>query len=272
FDDPILILEILSRRFLLRGIYLITGASKDGDGDTSFQWSQFTTQCSHLMFLKQHIPTPHNSPLHAVYSYGSDEGSLKLFELTNLVTKLSKRIGVLKNDLKKTKLTYSAAVTKLILRVKKLEFKSRLGKQGREQGLSFLKMIKMLKMILPNRGGNYLIEKGSAEVSTAGATKGTASKVPVVSTAKENINTAGRTVTYRRRSEEKRTRKDKGKAIMIESEPKKKSKKELEQEKLSFAKAIRLQERMDEEQRAQIARDEEIARQWDKEERQRAMS
>ncbi|GJV71092.1 hypothetical protein Tco_1491087 [Tanacetum coccineum] len=50
FDDPILILEILSRRFLLRGIYLITGSSKDGDGDTSFQWSQFTTQCSHLMF------------------------------------------------------------------------------------------------------------------------------------------------------------------------------------------------------------------------------
>ncbi|GJW91997.1 zinc finger, CCHC-type containing protein [Tanacetum coccineum] len=50
FDDPILILEILSRRFILRGIYLITGSSKDGDGDTSFQWSQFTTQCSHLMF------------------------------------------------------------------------------------------------------------------------------------------------------------------------------------------------------------------------------
>ncbi|GJS30988.1 ribonuclease H-like domain-containing protein [Tanacetum coccineum] len=38
-----------------------------------------------------------------------------------LVTKLSERIGVLEDDLKKTKLTYSAAVTKLILRVKKLE-------------------------------------------------------------------------------------------------------------------------------------------------------
>ncbi|GJZ61847.1 reverse transcriptase domain-containing protein [Tanacetum coccineum] len=65
-------------------------------------------------------------------------------------------------------------------------------------------------------------EKGSAEVSTAGATKGTASEVPVVSTAEENISTAGRTVTYSRRSEEKRTRKDKGKAIMTESEPKEK--------------------------------------------------
>ncbi|GKA03396.1 hypothetical protein Tco_0676177 [Tanacetum coccineum] len=66
--------------------------------------------------------------------------------------------------------------------------------------------------------------------------------------------------------------KDKGKAIMTEPEPKKKSKKELEQERLSFAEAIRLQEQMDEEQRAQIARDEEIARQWDEEERQKAMS
>ncbi|GJY04176.1 hypothetical protein Tco_0370116 [Tanacetum coccineum] len=27
------------------------GSSKDGDGDTSFQWSQFTTPFSHLMFL-----------------------------------------------------------------------------------------------------------------------------------------------------------------------------------------------------------------------------
>ncbi|GJZ70741.1 hypothetical protein Tco_0634592 [Tanacetum coccineum] len=64
-------------------------------------------------------------------------------------------------------------------------------------------------------------EKGSAEVSTAGATKGTASEVPVVSTAEENIL--------------------------------KKSKKEIEQERLSFAEAIRLEEQMNEEQRAQIA-------------------
>ncbi|GKB60698.1 hypothetical protein Tco_0916884, partial [Tanacetum coccineum] len=33
------------------------GSSKDGDGDTSFQWSQFTTPCSHLMFLINDIMT-----------------------------------------------------------------------------------------------------------------------------------------------------------------------------------------------------------------------
>ncbi|GKE03343.1 hypothetical protein Tco_1395361, partial [Tanacetum coccineum] len=86
------------------------------------------------------------------------------------------------------------------------------------------------------------------------------------------LSTAGVTVTYTRRSVEKRSRQDKGKAIMIESEPKKKSKKELKQERLSFAEAIRLEEQMNEEQRAQIARDEKIARQWDEEERQRAMA
>ncbi|GKD94990.1 hypothetical protein Tco_1374827, partial [Tanacetum coccineum] len=111
-------------------------------------------------------------------------------------------------------------------------------------------------------------EKASDEVSTAGAKKGTAiEEVPIVSTAEVSLSTAGGTVTYTRRSAEKRSRQDKGKTIMIEEEPKKKSKKELEQESLSYAEAIRLEEQMNEEQRAQIARDEEIARQWDEEER-----
>ncbi|GJV13056.1 hypothetical protein Tco_1354597 [Tanacetum coccineum] len=251
---------------------------------------------------EQHIPTPHDSPLHAVHSHGSDEGSLKLNELTNLVTKLSDRVAVLEDDLRKTKKTYSSALTKLILRVKKLEARVKIGKsrkrakvvlseddadvqddsskQGRKlsdaevQEKASTETEPIIQEVTPteviqDQGSS---EKGSAEISTAGATKGTASEVPVVSTAEENISTAGRTVTYRRRSEEQRTRKDKGKAIMTESEPKKKSKKELEQERLSFAEAIRLEEQMNEEQRAQIARDEEIARQWDKEERQRAMS
>ncbi|GJW88491.1 hypothetical protein Tco_0163831 [Tanacetum coccineum] len=74
------------------------------------------------------VPSPNESPLHVVYSHGSDEGRLKLNELTNLVTKLSERIGVLEDDLKKTKQTYSCAFTKLILRVKKLETTIKTGK------------------------------------------------------------------------------------------------------------------------------------------------
>ncbi|GJT09151.1 hypothetical protein Tco_0843613 [Tanacetum coccineum] len=235
---------------------------------------------------EQHILTPHDSPLYAVHSHGSDEGSLKLIELTNLVTKLFERIGVLEDDLKKTKLTYSAVVTKLILRVKKLETQVKgarvilseddedveddSSKQGRK--LSDTEAQKKASTetepIIPEVTPTEVIqdqgssEKGNYEVSTAGATKGTASEALIISTAEENISTTGRTVTYRIMSEEERTRKDKGKAIMTEPELKKKSNKELEQERLSFVEAIRLQERMDEEQRVQITWDEEIARQY----------
>ncbi|GKF47166.1 hypothetical protein Tco_0136968, partial [Tanacetum coccineum] len=70
---------------------------------------------------EHHIPTPNESPLYAVHLHGSDYGSLKSNELTNLVTKLSDRIRVLEDDLKTTKQTYSSTFTKLILRVNKLE-------------------------------------------------------------------------------------------------------------------------------------------------------
>ncbi|GJR55469.1 putative ribonuclease H-like domain-containing protein [Tanacetum coccineum] len=74
--------------------------------------------------------------------------------------------------------------------------------------------------------------------------------------------------SYDRSAEE---RKNKGKGNNTDEEPKKKSKKELEQERLSFAEAIRIEEQMHEEQRAQIARDAEIARQWEEEEKKKAM-
>ncbi|GJV56048.1 hypothetical protein Tco_1457053 [Tanacetum coccineum] len=251
---------------------------------------------------EHHLPTPNESPIHVVHSHGSDEGRLKLNELTDLVTKLFDRIGVLEDDLKTTKQTYSSAFTKLILRVKKLEAQIKIGKARRrakivhsddediaddssKQGriLSDAEVQEkasnetepVIQDVTPTEviQDQESSEKGSAEVSTAGAKKGTASEeVPIVSTAEVNLSTAGGTVTYSRRSEEQRKRKDKGKAIMTESEPKKKSKKELEQERLSFAEAIRLEEQMNEEQRAQIARDEEIVRRWEEEERQRAMS
>ncbi|GKC12104.1 hypothetical protein Tco_1008886 [Tanacetum coccineum] len=251
---------------------------------------------------EHHVPKPHDSPLHAFHSHGSDKGSLKLNELMNLVTKLSDRIEVLEADLMTTKKTYSSSYTKLILRVKKLEARVKIGKarrqarvvlsddedleddsskqgrklldaEGQEKASTeselFIQEVTPTEIIQTQEGS----EKVSDEVSTAGVKQGTASEeVPIVSTAEVNLSTAGGTVTYTRRSAEKRSRQDKGKAIMIESEPKKKSKKELEQERLSYAEAIRLEEQMNEEQRAQIARDEEIARQWDEEERKRAMA
>ncbi|GKF57364.1 hypothetical protein Tco_0170901, partial [Tanacetum coccineum] len=132
----------------------------------------------------------------------------------------------------------------------------------------FIQEVTLTEVIHDQEGSG----KASDEVSTAGLKKGTASQeVPTVSTADVNISTAGGTVTYSRRSAEKKSKQDKGKAILIEEEPKKKSKKELELEILSYAEVLRLEEQMNEEQRAQIARDAEIARQWEEEEKKRAM-
>ncbi|GJW71036.1 hypothetical protein Tco_0127953 [Tanacetum coccineum] len=250
---------------------------------------------------EQHLPTPYDSHLHDVHSHGSDEGSVKLKELMNLITTLSDRIGILEADLMKTNKTYSSAYTKLILRVKKLESQIKIGKarkqarvvlsddeafeddsskQGRKLSDEevqekastdtelFIQEVTPTEVIQDQEGSG----KASDEVSTARAKKGTASEeVPIVSTAEVNLSTAGGTVTYSRRSAEKRSRQDKGKAILIEEEPKKKSKKELEQERLSYAKSINMKEQMNENKDNQIARDEEIARQWDEEERKRAM-
>ncbi|GJT49299.1 hypothetical protein Tco_0975456 [Tanacetum coccineum] len=259
---------------------------------------------------EDHVSPPNESPLHVVHSHKSDEGSLKLHELTNLVTQLSDKIGVLETDLKTTKLTYSSAFTKLILRVKKLEKQVKTGKarrkakivlsededvqddsskQGRmlsddQEGVEWIPDVQTevqdkevqdkasdeTELVVQEETPTEVIqdqessEKGQSEVSTAGAT-GTASEVLIVSTAEVDISTAGRVVYSRRSSRE--TRQDKGKAILTELEPKKKSKKELEQERLSLAEAIRIQEQIDEEQRAQIARDEEIAKQWQEQER-----
>ncbi|GJW06299.1 hypothetical protein Tco_1451827 [Tanacetum coccineum] len=66
---------------------------------------------------------PQDSPLLRVNTHGSDEGSMTLQELMVLCTTLSKKVESLETDLKQTKLTYGAAYTKLIKKVKKLENK-----------------------------------------------------------------------------------------------------------------------------------------------------
>ncbi|GJV61437.1 hypothetical protein Tco_1467537 [Tanacetum coccineum] len=222
-----------------------------------------------------HVISPNESPLYAVHSHGSNDGSFKLNELTNLVTKLSERIGVLEDDLKKTKQTYSSAFTKLILRIKKLETTVKTGKARKrarvvlsedeeddssKQGRKISDIDEDLNTYFAQDDevvhDQDTAKEGQPEDSTAGITVSTA---PInISTARETHSTAGR-VVYGRRSKE--ARKDKGKAIMTEPEPEKKSKKLLEQERLGLEEAIRLQKQVDEEEKAQIARDEEIARQ-----------
>ncbi|GKC49353.1 hypothetical protein Tco_1072098, partial [Tanacetum coccineum] len=74
---------------------------------------------------------PHDSPLPVGHTPRSDESRLKHDELMELVTKLSDRVVAVEEDLKQTKKTYSTALTKLVLKVKKLEKQVRSGKAKR---------------------------------------------------------------------------------------------------------------------------------------------
>nr|GEU37719.1 ribonuclease H-like domain-containing protein [Tanacetum cinerariifolium] len=62
---------------------------------------------------------------------GSEESIMILNELTVLCTSLSKKVESLESDLKQTKLTYSVAYSKLIMKVKKLKHKVKLSKARR---------------------------------------------------------------------------------------------------------------------------------------------
>ncbi|GJW55835.1 hypothetical protein Tco_0099920 [Tanacetum coccineum] len=203
------------------------GYNTDSD-KLNFQkgWVSFSPQWR----AEHHFPTPHDSPLHAVHSHGSDEGRLQLNELMNLVTKLSDRIGALEGSKKlesQLKTRKARRKARVVLSDDEV-IQDDSSKQGRKLSKEevqekasietklFIQEVTLTEVIQAQEGS----EKESDEVSIAGAKKGTASEeAPIVSTSEVNLSTAGQTVTYSRRSAEKRSRQDEGKAIMIESEP-----------------------------------------------------
>ncbi|GJU91911.1 hypothetical protein Tco_1304334 [Tanacetum coccineum] len=155
----------------------------------------------------------------------------------NLVTKLSDRIGVLEDDLKKTKKTYSSAYTKLILRVKKLESQIKTGKARRKA-----RVVLSDDEVIEDDSSKQGRKLSDAEVQEKASTETKLFIQEVTPTeviqdqgssekGSAEVSTAGATVTYTRRSVEKSSRQDKGKAIMIESEPKKKQWDEEERQK-----------------------------------------
>ncbi|GJX73219.1 hypothetical protein Tco_0311814 [Tanacetum coccineum] len=64
---------------------------------------------------------PHDSPFLGGHTPRSDEASKKLYELTELCTKLSDKVTSLEDDLKQTKKLYGKDLTKLAKKVKQLE-------------------------------------------------------------------------------------------------------------------------------------------------------
>nr|GEW90578.1 retrovirus-related Pol polyprotein from transposon TNT 1-94 [Tanacetum cinerariifolium] len=199
----------------------------------------------------------------------------------------------LQSDLQQKKLTYGAAYTKLILRVKKLEHKVETSqhrtrtrvvlstdeedledpsKQGR-------KIVKIDEnpfiSLVQNERTSWIQEDYEIQGRTSADTEILLDQEEPtelvedlvsgemgekeISTVIPEVSTAAENLVYIRRSPEKR--KDKGKAIMKEDKSiQKKSKKQLEQEILRHEKAIRLQEHIFEEEIQRIARDAKIAK------------
>ncbi|GJZ48386.1 hypothetical protein Tco_0602218, partial [Tanacetum coccineum] len=188
-------------------------------------------------------PTPHESPLKSVHSLGRDEGSLSLNELTVLCTNLSNKVTSLEVELAQTKQTYSNALTRLIKRVKKLEQTIKTSKDRRkariivseEEDIAENSSKQGRKISDIDEDPNILLKKGSGEkgqpeVTTTDTALNTAGVSISTASATHVVSTAGR-IVYIRRSAEKR--KDKGK--------------------------------IDEEERAKITRDVEIAKQLQEE-------
>ncbi|GJX27275.1 putative ribonuclease H-like domain-containing protein [Tanacetum coccineum] len=186
---------------------------------------------------------PHDSPLLRVHTLGSDEGSMQQNELIDLVTKLKDRVEVLENDLKQTKKVYSSAITKLIIRVKKLEKKVKSNKARRrarivvsededaeedssKQGRKISQIDKdpTISLVQFEQDMEYDFDVNTAEgftttsvpVTTAGIKISTANILVSTASVTLKVSTPAKNLVYIRRSAEKR--KDKGKAIMKEDE------------------------------------------------------
>ncbi|GJS73943.1 hypothetical protein Tco_0706784 [Tanacetum coccineum] len=183
-------------------------------------------------------PMPYELPLQSVYSLRRDEGCLLLNELTDLCTSLSKKVESLESELKQTKQTYNDALTKLIKRgrslIKELDLDARISlvpphaaDQRRfdethisdqpEEQLGVFSAATALADVARRRQSVENVQTYTRirrEVSTGSGGVSTASRL--VSTASELDSTAGVKA------------KDKGKAIMHESEPPKKIKKRVQ--------------------------------------------
>ncbi|GJU97654.1 hypothetical protein Tco_1326925 [Tanacetum coccineum] len=210
----------------------------------------------------ERVPTPpYDSPLLRVNTLRSDEGNMKLQELMVLCTKLSDRVLALEIDLRQTKKVYGAAYTKLIMKVKKLDKTVNSQEDQAEDQLGVLSAAKVLadaakKNIKTYTRRRRAVSTGSSRVSTTSR---------LFSTAEESVSTAGASMPVSTVGMVQEVNisipspvvvKDKGKGITTESEDEqtKRTKIQLEQERLGHEVVVRLQEELDEEERQRMAR------------------
>ncbi|GJS82609.1 hypothetical protein Tco_0749150 [Tanacetum coccineum] len=186
------------------------------------------------------LSMPHDSPLPRVHTLGSDEGRMQHNELMDLVTKLSDRVVALETELQQTKKVYGAAFTKLIQKGRKI------AEIDQDPDISLVQHDAEVQGRHEHDMESDFEFTAAEEVYTA--KKGVSTTKPV-STVGASVSTAGAS-----------SAKEKGKAIMEEVETiQTKTKLQLEQERLSYEEALRLQAEIDEEERQRITRVQEEA-------------
>ncbi|GJU25745.1 hypothetical protein Tco_1164366 [Tanacetum coccineum] len=185
---------------------------------------------------------PHDSPLLGGHTPGSDEGSMTLHELTVLCTILSNKVDSLETELKQTKQTYGAALTKLIKKAKKLEQTVKTIQARRrakivssqedqsEDQLGVLSATKVLTDAAKKNVNTYTRRRRAVSTGSEGVS--TASRI--FSTTEESVSTARASMPVSTASmiqqvniiipSSSETTKDKGKSIMQESKQPKKIK------------------------------------------------
>ncbi|GJZ48203.1 putative ribonuclease H-like domain-containing protein, partial [Tanacetum coccineum] len=189
---------------------------------------------------------PHESSLHSVHSLRRDGGSLSLNELTVMCTSLAKKIEGLESELQQIKTTYSKVLTKLILRVKKLEKQVKTTTSRRKTRIV---LSEDEDAAADSSKQDRIIEKIDADtnINLVTPTKVSsqrdhfkdplkilsAAKVLAKAAKQKGMFTAGASTANEPGSVAGVKAQDKGKAIMIESEPPKKLKKK-EQVQLSL--------------------------------------
>ncbi|GKE24701.1 hypothetical protein Tco_1436213 [Tanacetum coccineum] len=219
----------------------------------------------------------YDSPLGGGNTPRSDEDSMTLQELTGLCTKLSYRVLALEIDLRQTKKVYGTAYTKLIMKVKKLEKTVKTSQAKRRAKIMVSdddmaledssKQGRMIEEIDQDVGVTLVtptkvssqedqpedqlgvlsaakVLADAARVHTySGRRKAVSTGSGGVSTASRIVSTAGMIQQVNIIIPSSSATKDKGKAIMTESEPEQTTTKlKQRQERAGYEAAIRLQE------------------------------
>ncbi|GJR43308.1 hypothetical protein Tco_1311411 [Tanacetum coccineum] len=196
----------------------------------------------HQIKLTDNVPnTPYDSPLPGVNMPGSDEGSLELNELMDLVTKLSDRVF----DLEKVKTAQAKEIASLKRRVTKLEQRQR------------SRILKNHPFRFGSSRRQSLVDKGMAFVQEKDAeNQGKISADDI-----EVVKGSGDTEVLD--TEKAVNTRNKGKGILQETESVEKTKKKVQgdaQMERNAKVALRLQAELDEELRVERERQEEASK------------